>query len=131
MYFSNKRSQEGGYRYRPETVKCSPRHPSLLYVYYKLTSDYHKEQRLLVQNRSGGCILSLTDPPRQPEIPSLHLQEQYQFRVLPLCPYVAPQMFTYLEHTVAGYLHPQLILVLPYLDDWLIHHLAYHVVLCQ
>ena len=34
----------------------------------------------------------------------------------------APQVFTRLGHTVAVYLHRQGILVIPYLDDWLIHH---------
>ena len=34
----------------------------------------------------------------------------------------APQVFTCLGHTVTGYLHRQGISVIPYLDDWLIHH---------
>ena len=46
----------------------------------------------------------------------------YQFRVLPFGPNTAPQVFTRLGHTVTGYLHRQGISVIPYLDDWLIHH---------
>ena len=65
-----------------------------MFTMYKLTSEYRKKRRLLVQNRSRGCILSLTDPPRQPEIPSLHLQEQYQFRILPFCPNIAPDVYS-------------------------------------
>ena len=43
----------------------------------------------------------------------------------------APQVFTHLGHTVTGYLHRLRISVIPYLDDWLVHHsdppvLVYH-----
>ena len=46
----------------------------------------------------------------------------YQFQVLPFGLNMAPQVFTRLGHTVTGYLHLQGISVIPYLDDWLIHH---------
>ena len=46
----------------------------------------------------------------------------YQFQVLPLGLNTAPQVFTRLGHMVTGYLHHQGISVIPYLDDWLIHH---------
>ena len=46
----------------------------------------------------------------------------YQFRVLPFGLNTAPQIFTRLGHTVTGYLHRLGISVIPYLDDWLIHH---------
>ena len=46
----------------------------------------------------------------------------YQFQVLPFGLKTAPQVFTLLGHTVTGYLHRQGISVIPYLDDWLIHH---------
>ena len=48
--------------------------------------------------------------------------EVYQFRVLPFGLNTAPQVFTRLGHRVAAYLHRQGILVIPYIDDWLIHH---------
>ena len=46
----------------------------------------------------------------------------YQFQVLPFGLNTAPHVFTRLGHTVTGYLHSQGISVIPYLDDWLIHH---------
>ena len=46
----------------------------------------------------------------------------YQFQVLPCGLNTAPQVFTPLGHTATGYLHRQGISVIPYLDDWLIHH---------
>ena len=46
----------------------------------------------------------------------------YQFRVLPFSLNKAPQVFTRLGHTVSGYLHRLWISVVPYLDEWLIHH---------
>ena len=46
----------------------------------------------------------------------------YQFQVLPFGLNTAPQVFTRLGHTVTAYLHRQGISVMPYLDDWLIHH---------
>ena len=56
-----------------------------------------EKRRLRVQNRSAGCILSCTNTSTQQE-------------------------FTCLRHRVAAYLHHQGISVIPYLDDWLIHH---------
>ena len=53
----------------------------------------------------------------------------YQFRVLPFGLNTAPQVFTRLGHTVTGYLHRQGISVIPYLDDWLIHHPDHQVLL--
>ena len=46
----------------------------------------------------------------------------YQFQVLPFGLNTAPQVFTRLGHTVTGYMHRQGISVIPYQDDWLIHH---------
>ena len=46
----------------------------------------------------------------------------YQFQVLPFGLNTAPQVFTRLGHTVTAYLHCQGVLVIPYLDDWLVHH---------
>ena len=47
---------------------------------------------------------------------------KYQFQVLHFSLNTAPQVFTCLRHRVAAYLHHQGISVIPYLDDWLIHH---------
>ena len=46
----------------------------------------------------------------------------YQFRVLPFGLNTAPQIFTRLGHMVTAYLHRRGISVIPYLDDWLVHH---------
>ena len=46
----------------------------------------------------------------------------YQFQVLPFGLNTAPQVFTRLGHTVTAYLHCQGISVIPYLDEWLVHH---------
>ena len=46
----------------------------------------------------------------------------FQFRVLPFGLNTAPQISTRLGHTVTGYLHRLGISVIPYLDDWLVHH---------
>ena len=42
--------------------------------------------------------------------------------MLPFGLNTAPQVFTRLGHTVTGYLHRQGISVIPYQEDWLIHH---------
>ena len=53
----------------------------------------------------------------------------YQFRVLHFSLNTAPQVLTRLGHTVAAYLHCQGILVIPCLDDWLIHQPDHQVLL--
>ena len=90
--------------YQSEKVKCSPRHTSLSHVYYCLSSEYCKKQRLHIQNRSGGCILSCTDLPGHSEVPSLRLQEGVPVSGTSFDLSTAPQVFTHLGHTVVGYL---------------------------
>ena len=46
----------------------------------------------------------------------------YEFQVLPFGLNTAPQFFTRLGHMMTAYLHRQGISMIPYLDDWLIHH---------
>ena len=53
----------------------------------------------------------------------------YQFQVPLFSLNTAPQVFTRLGHTVTAYLHRQGILVIPYLDGWLIHHPDHKVLL--
>ena len=85
-----------------------------------------KKRRLRVQNRSAGCVLSCTNTSTQQEVPSFCLRKQgiskTRFRVLHFSLNSAPQVFTCLRHRVAAYLHHQGISIIPYLDDWLIHH---------
>ena len=90
--------------------------------------------RLCVQNRYVGCVLPCTNSSRQPEVPSLCLQEQgvsvsgaYLWSKHSPPP---PQIFTPLGLTEAGYLHLQGISVLPYLEDRLVYHPDCQVILC-
>ena len=53
----------------------------------------------------------------------------YQFQVLPFSLNTAPQVFTRLGHTVTAYLHRQGVLVIPYLEDWLVHHPDHQILL--
>ena len=53
----------------------------------------------------------------------------YQFRVLSFGLNTAPQIFTRLGDTVTGYLYCLGISVIPYLDDWLVHHPDHQVLL--
>ena len=55
----------------------------------------------------------------------------YQFRVLPFGLNTAPQVFTHLGRTVAGYLHDLGLLVIPYLSDWVVHHPDCQGLLCH
>ena len=55
----------------------------------------------------------------------------YQFRVLPFRLNTALKVLTRLGHKVAAYLHRQEISVIPYVDNWLIHHPDRQVLLRQ
>ena len=54
-----------------------------------------------------------------------------EFKALPFGLNTAPRLFTRLAHAVAAYLHQQGISIIPYLDDWLIHHHDRQVLLAQ
>ena len=84
---------------------------SLPYVHDKLCAKLRSKRRLRVQNRPAGKYLRFAFE-----------SKVYQFQVLPFGLNRAPQVFTRLGHTVTGYLYRQGISVIPYLDDWLIHH---------
>ena len=82
-----------------------------------------EKRRLRVQNRSAGCVLSCTKHPHSMKYLRFVFENKvYQFRVLHFSLNTAPQVFTCLKHGVAAYLHHQGLSVIPYLDDWLIHH---------
>ena len=49
---------------------------SLLYVHYKLSSEYRAKRRLHVQDRSTGCVLSGTNSSKQQEVPQICLRKQ-------------------------------------------------------
>ena len=103
---------------------------SFLYVRYKLSAEYCAKKRLRVQNRGAGCVLSCTDSSNSRKYLRFAFENKViQFRVLPFGLSTAPQIFTRLGHTVTGYLHCLGILVIPYVDDWLVHHPDRHVLL--
>ena len=52
----------------------------------------------------------------------MYLHFAFENKVLHFSLNTAPQVFTCLRHRVAAYLHHQGISVIPYVDDWLIHH---------
>lgn len=54
-----------------------------------------------------------------------------EFRALPFGLNTAPRVFTRIAHAVAGHLHKEGISVVPYLDDWLVHHPSREVLLQQ
>ena len=77
-----------------------------------------------LQDRFGGCIFPHTDPSDSQEYQLFAFQNKvYHFKVLPIGLRTAPQLPTRLEHTVAGDLHRKGILVLPCIDDCLVHYL--------
>ena len=109
-------------RNRFEKTKPSHSCTSLSYVHYKLSSEYREKRRLQVRDRPAGCILSYTYSSKQQEVSSVCFRNQvYQIRVLPFGLNTAPQIFAHLGHTVAVYLNPLGLSLIPYLDDWLIH----------
>ena len=96
---------------------------SLSHAHYKLSAEYCHRRILCIQNRPAGCILPCTNTSRQQEVPTFCLRKQgISFGVLSFSLNTAPRIFTHLGHTVAAYLHRQGISLIPYLDDWLIHH---------
>ena len=103
--------------------ECPHSCTSFSYVHYKLSAEYHAKRRLCVQNRPAGCVLSCTDPSKQQEVPQVCLRKQgVSVSGASLWSEHSPQIFTCLGHTVTGYLHRLGISVIPYLDDWLVHH---------
>ena len=104
------------YRFKSERPNSCTSFP---YVHYKLSSDLRSKRRLCIQNRSAGCLLVPIPPSSRKYLRFAFENKLYQFRVLPFGRNTAPQVFTPLGHTVTGH---QGISVIPYLDDWLIHH---------
>ena len=78
------------------------------------------KRRLRVQNRLAGFVLSRTYSSQQQKVPQVHLRKQG----VPVSSATVRSEHSPsgLGHTVTGYLHLQGISVIPYLDDWLIHH---------
>ena len=87
------------------------------------SSKLHSKRRLRVQNRSAGCVLSHTYPSQQQKVPQVLLREQG-------VPVSGATLRS--EHSPSGVYSirahgdklssPSGDLVIPYLDEWLIHH---------
>ena len=99
---------------RSETAKRPPQCTSLSYDHYNLSSEYHKKWRFCVENRSGGHT-------------HIHVPVHPDSRKYLLFPYEGKPNQS--KHSIyspglycSKYLHHQEILVLPYLDDWLVYH---------
>ena len=93
---------------------------SFPYVHDKLCAKLCPKRRLRVQNRPAGCVLSCTYSSQQQKVPQVRLRKQG-------VPVSGATIWS--EHSPSGfysigtgYLHRQGISVIPYLDDWLIHH---------
>ena len=100
----------------------------------KFSAEYRQKRRLRVQDTSAGCALSCTDTSRQQELPSFCLRKQgISVSSTSLRCEHCPSGTYSSGHTVAANFHPhhQGILVIPYLDDWLIQHPDHQVLLCH
>ena len=92
--------------YRLKTTETTHRRSSLSHAHHKLSAEYRLKRRLRIQNRSAGCILSVTYISTQQEVPSFCLRKQsipvsstsLQSEHCPSC--------TYLPGTYSGTLPP-------------------------
>ena len=107
--------------HRSKESELTHSRPSFPYVHDKLCSKLRRKRRLCVQDRSAYFHVPI-HPSSRKYLRFAFENRVYQFRVLPFGLNTAPQVFTRLGHTVAAYLHRQGVSVIPYLDDWLIHH---------
>ena len=109
--------------YRLKTTEPTHRCSSLSHAHHKLSAEYPLKRRLRVQNRSAGCVLSVSNISTQQEVPSFCLRKQgIPVSSTSLQSEHCPHVLTCLGHTVAAYLHHQEISVIPYRNDWLINH---------
>ena len=62
--------------YRLKTTEPTHRCSSLSHAHHKLSAEYPLRRRLRVQNRSAGCVLSVSNISTQQEVPSFCLRKQ-------------------------------------------------------
>ena len=109
--------------HRSKESECTHSRPSFPYVHDKLCSKLRRKRRLRVQDRSAGCVLSCTDPSKQQEVPQVRLRKQgvpvssTTFR----SKYSPSSFYSFGAHG-GSIPAPSGVSVIPYLDDWLIHH---------
>ena len=102
---------------------------SFSYVHYKLSSEHRKGDYTFKIDLQDAYLHVPIHPSSRKYLRFAFENKVYQLRVLSFGLNTAPQIFTRLGHTVTGYLHCLGILVIPYLDDWLVHHPDYQVLL--
>ena len=97
--------------YRIKTTKPTHRRSSLSHAHHKLSAEYRLKRRLRVQNRSAGCVLSVTNISTQQEVPSFCLRKQgipvsstsLQSEHRPSCTYLPGTYSGSLSFIVKGY----------------------------
>ena len=109
--------------YRSKESKRPHSCTSFPYVHDKLCAKLCRKRRLRIQIDLQDAYFHVPIHPNSRKYFRFAFENRvYQFQVLPFGLNTAPQVFTRLGHTVTVYLHRQGISVIPYLDDWLIHH---------
>ena len=108
--------------YRLETTEPPHRRSSLSHAHHKLSAEYRRKRKLHVQNISAGCVLACTDTSGRQEVPMFYLRKQ-GISVL--------STSLRSEHCTSGIYSPgtQGILVILYLDNWLIDYPDHQVLL--
>ena len=109
--------------HRSKESERSNSRSSFPYVHDKLCSKLRRKRRLRVQDRSAGCVLSCTDPSKQQEVPQVRLRKQgvpvssTAFR----SKYGPSSFYSFGAHgdSIPA---PSGVSVIPYLDNWLVHH---------
>ena len=125
-YAPKERDNGGASRLTRFLLECIPGKKS----FRRVASSYRSKESEAQSKRNFAFKIDLQDayfhvpihPSSRKYLRFAFENRVYQFQVLPFGLNTAPQIFTRLGHTVTGYLHRQGISVIPYLDDWLIHH---------
>ena len=103
---------------------CATRHSEILLQCVSGKPDYYKKRRLPIQNQSGGCVLSITNPPRQPEVPQLPLHEHGVSILGTFLQSKHNSTCVNSPGSHCGGLSPSSRHICTTLHDWLVHHPA-------
>ena len=118
---------------RFKTTERTHLRTSLSYVHYKLSSKYHQKRDYAFKKDLQDAYFHVADPSRQQDVPTLCIREQSLS---------VPSTCLQSEHSPSGIysfgaphcgrLPPSSrISIIPYLDDWLVHHPDHQVLLCH
>ena len=110
--------------YRLKTTEPPHRRSSLSHAHHKLSAEYRQKKGdyTFKIDLQDAYFHVLIHPHTRKYLHFAFENKVYQFRVLHFSLNTAPQVFSCLRHRVEAYLHHQGISVIPYIDDWLIHH---------